>query len=330
MKKILAQALILFLVLALAFSLTACNTPLITGDPCGTCGKEPCECPAETCTVCGKEACECPVELCPLCGVNPCECPGPCPDCGKSPCICPPPDPCDFCGKYPCECPEPLTACAVCERFICVCPKGPQPTSYGEAYINYFLPFDYYIAYSSTDFDVTGATYYETAQLTKTLRGYYVICGSNRDLFIINKNKSDAFEQTIFDWYRPQDEGFRRELLSDILNLSELDITVISGTTRYLFGVPEYMRCYVNFAGVMASAGSGVVAGRNCDIFTYTDTSYDIPVSFKVWIDKETGICLKRAFNEAAGAWPNVRFTEFECTEFRLTNVNLPDLNPAS
>ncbi|WP_177418242.1 EcoAI/FtnUII family type I restriction enzme subunit R [endosymbiont of Lamellibrachia barhami] len=49
-------------------------------EPCGTCGKIPCECPVGT--------------------------PDPCSVCGERPCVCipVPPEPCEVCGKYPCVC----------------------------------------------------------------------------------------------------------------------------------------------------------------------------------------------------------------------------------
>jgi type I restriction enzyme R subunit len=51
--------------------------PPEAGEPCPTCGQDPCVCvkpPPDPCPVCGQSPCECPKEPCPKCGQRPCAC----------------------------------------------------------------------------------------------------------------------------------------------------------------------------------------------------------------------------------------------------------------
>ena len=242
-------------------------------------------CVCEPCEVCGEKPCVC--EFCEICEEKPCVC-EPCEVCGEKLCVCPP---CEICEEKPCVCPEP-TFCAICKEDPCVCP----PLA--------FLQGEYSISYNVTryrDGELFG-TYSIT--ITRAAAGYYFqnIHGQRQ----IYEKVGDIYNKYDFvggAWYY---DVFGQIALYDDELLAEIAEEHLAYYVRHCEG----------YAGIMEKIGSETIAGRNCDKYTFTVGS----VKYTAWIDQATGACLKLQADGFAGEW----FDEFECSEFRLTNVSLP------
>lgn len=75
----------------------------------------------------------------------------------------------------------------------------------------------------------------------------------------------------------------------------------------------------------LVKGGSAVVAGRNCTKYTWRDSAHGVTVSETVYIDNETGLCLKM---EASGSYNGESESgSFEVKSFKTgNNVVAPDL----
>ena len=75
----------------------------------------------------------------------------------------------------------------------------------------------------------------------------------------------------------------------------------------------------------MKKTGSETIAGRRCDVYTYSASALGAALKYSYSIDKATGVCLKFTCDAKAGM--DRGSMTFECTEFKTSGVSLPKYN---
>ena len=77
----------------------------------------------------------------------------------------------------------------------------------------------------------------------------------------------------------------------------------------------------------LVKGGSAVVAGRNCTKYTWSDSGYGATVSETVYIDNETGLCLKMEASDSYNG--ESESGSFEVTLFKTGNNVVAPVLPA-
>ena len=175
-------------------------------------------------------------------------------------------------------------------------------------YINNNLPASYHIVYNIT-MHQNGETDGTTLEQIRTPEGFYF--GQDEDdgmLFIKNGNN--------YDTYYGYDGEFENAGMAYTKDMVE----------AMMFGINGYMTTYTAFSSQLGkSVGSVTVAGRNCEKYTFKNSSVPgigYKMDYTYYIDKATGVCLKVDM-EIQGGGEKVGY-EFEASKFETSGVSLP------
>ncbi|MCL2615593.1 MAG: hypothetical protein FWD30_02210 [Dehalococcoidia bacterium] len=174
----------------------------------------------------------------------------------------------------------------------------------GGAYVASHLTGNYSITYRYT---YDGDDYLDVT-FTKTSAGYFYGLNDSGFLYIKNGDK--------FDTYWDLGDGFEKSDFFDPITENEV-------MEKMLFF--NWMWYYDDYSSDMKKDGTQTIAGRNCDKYTYQIAGWGVAYKQVVCIDKQTGVCLKWAF-DMASVQGSGSFS-FECTEFKTSGVTLPAYN---
>ena len=173
-------------------------------------------------------------------------------------------------------------------------------------YIKENLKGDYAITFKM-DSDGT-VTYMKNIH---TSQGYYFSSYNWEELFIKNGDQYDAYSGSLA-------EGF------NYAGYQASEQEVENSASAFMM----YASVYSQFSSMLKKDGSVTIAGRSCEKYSYEISLMGASVKYEYCIDKETGICLKFAFEGSAEGESSS--ANFECIEFKTSGISLPSYNKAA
>ena len=179
----------------------------------------------------------------------------------------------------------------------------PFPYGNGNDFIKENLKGDYSITYEYSYGDEETLT----VKTARTSEGYYFSYYGIESLYIKDGDKYVAYQGSA-------EEGFTKIDFLEPMELEEVESYTAFGT--------GFMSQYSSDISGMKRDGSETVAGRDCDKYTYSIGAFGVGLKYSYSIDKATGVCLKWAYDLAAGG--NSGSLSFTCTEFKTSGVTLP------
>ena len=185
---------------------------------------------------------------------------------------------------------------------------------YGRAedYIKSHLTGDYSITYSYSTSETDELL---KSVVTRTAEGYYMSMMGMERLFIKNGDTYDMY-------YPNGEEGFKKVDFLDPITEEEIEKEL------YGMGSQNFMRQYDLASSDLEEEGTEMIAGRNCDKYSSKEANVAFAYKYTYWIDQETGVCMKFTFDMAAKNM--FGGMSFECTEFKTSDVKLPEHDQTS
>jgi len=175
---------------------------------------------------------------------------------------------------------------------------------YGQDFVRNNMPDEYLIAYDVVYYE-RGVLRESSMEQIVTADGYYLGIDEKGTLY---KKRGDNYDLYSTDGGSFVDTGrvYSKEAV-------ELD----------MFGIYGYMATYDNFKSSLKEAGSEVLLGRECVIYSFEQSNPVIGFKsiYTYHIDIETGICL-RFVTEVEGT-TKIGY-ELESTKFQTSGVKLP------
>ena len=181
---------------------------------------------------------------------------------------------------------------------------------YGRAedYIKSHLTGDYSVTYAYSISEMEGPL---ESTVTRTEEGYYISIMGMELLLIKN---GDTYDQ----YYPNGENGFKKVDFLDPVTEKEVE--------KELFGMGSgnFMRQYdLAISSDLENEGTEKIVGRNCDKYSSKESNVAFAYKYTYWIDQETGVCMKYSFDLAAkDLFGGI---SFECTEFKTSDVSLPE-----
>lgn len=186
---------------------------------------------------------------------------------------------------------------------------------YSDEYLNKHMPKEYRISYKIVTSDGDSKDQTSTVTLSKSNKGILLNIDGAQQLFI----KSDkGYKMYSYD----EDAGTWTDM-STIYNekgfLSEADVNNI--VTVYT----NYMGYYSALRDEMKYDGKEEICGRKCEKYKYKGGIPGYNAKYDIYIDKETGVCLKYTIAvKAEGEKANLNF---EATEFVTEGIEIPEVS---
>ena len=181
---------------------------------------------------------------------------------------------------------------------------------YGRAdeYIQEHLTGDFSITYQYSMKDSESVL---ESTITRTSEGYYLKMIEWDCILIRNGDTYDTYDA----YYVNGDKGFQKADFADPVPEEEVQ--------KMLWSLGNFMVQYKQIsASDLEPDGTEMVAGRNCDKFNTGETNVYLAYKLSYWIDQETGVCMKFAYDLAANK--EIVGMTFECVEFITNGVSLP------
>ena len=140
---------------------------------------------------------------------------------------------------------------------------------------------------------------------------FYYKEGENEILFdFSHADKCVTYEKNADGAWEKQDtiyaDGVTREMMEEQVALYELALT-------------GYFGNHAGLAGQTVQTASVQVAGRDCDMYTYSAVAMGVSIEYVFCVDRETGMCLKWEMNAADGM--EAASAEYVCTRFETPYV---------
>jgi len=182
------------------------------------------------------------------------------------------------------------------------------PASYNESYISQNTPEEYYIAYAV---HIRSGGQHDASEVIAARQGgrIYFSSDGNESLFT-------PVEGGYFCYTRNAGSSrFSGMNPGAPMNEDAVGLYVQASATLFSY--------YTIYNG-MVKTGEETVAGRRCAVYSVLNGD-GFPVSF--CIDVKTGICLKAAWLIDEALKREAGTYEFECTEFKVTNIILPSID---
>lgn len=208
-------------------------------------------------------------------------------------------------------------------------PEPSEPDGISPISLRLDLPEEYAIQY--TVHEEYGWSHDYTQTMIKSRDGYYFDFGDTGEQYLFLRQDSGKYLQYKYDAglgeYSPTmltpdiqaliDSGVMTE------DMVSLDSNVVSG---YAARITTNFDLYQAFVGHLRYAGEETVAGISCQQFTASFEEVWGTQEAKVWIDPETGLCMKAEYRYQA---PNgtVGVRQIECTQWETDEITLPPLS---
>jgi hypothetical protein len=187
---------------------------------------------------------------------------------------------------------------------------------YDADYIAEHLTGDYDITYRVSSYEAGELPTISNQRIIRSTEGYYFETseesGDSKQLFI---KSGDSYYPAVFD----EDED-KYVVSSSATAYTQQDMNTYA--TSFL----GFMTQYAGMSGLVAD-GTETVVGRNCERYKYSLSLMGLAgMSYIYSIDPTTGVCLKFVTDVSAGG--DKVGAEFLCTEFKTSNVTLPEYEP--
>ncbi|MEQ8153811.1 MAG: hypothetical protein ABRQ25_02810 [Clostridiaceae bacterium] len=184
---------------------------------------------------------------------------------------------------------------------------------YSDEYISAHLGNEYAVTYKFAYFENNKETNTAVVTIKKNEKGYYFNMGDASE----NIGDSEFMYVKENDKYVMCTKGG-----SGVFSkVSEVTMTEdeIKATAA---GTLSYMSFYKTYVDDLNKVGTETICGRTCDKYSMKSYNTAASVYIEFCIDQKTGICLKYTVN--AKDWNERGGFNFECTEFKTDNVELP------
>ena len=179
-------------------------------------------------------------------------------------------------------------------------------------YIKEHLTGDYSLTYLVTVNAPEETKEFNYIQM-RTEEGYFLNYMDQDVLFIKNGDMYDCY-------YRNVSKGYEKADFLEQMTEEEVEKMLWSRTQANIIHKHD-MLVMSNYD----AKGEDTIAGRKCDKFTENKVAVGAASGCSVWIDQETGVCMKYDYGVAIKGV--IGEVIFECTEFKTGDVKLPEHN---
>lgn len=131
-------------------------------------------------------------------------------------------------------------------------------------------------------------------------------------------------------WYMPRQSGYVQAELDDEGRLTAVSESKILKENTVRKDMETFWDCVETSGKLIAPgfthAGTAEMAGRTCDLYTNTMGIEGLNVTYNLYVDQETGICLGWTETKETGIFDSEPSEgTFTCTEFQTDSVEIED-----